>query len=110
MLLFEHVFDKLVGMFDSWDDRDDGPGGCPPGAEVVPAVPDYLAARDAAWCPDDDAAVGLPDEVYGDDLGDGVDPGVWRDLVSAVDGGSWLVVPDEGVPVVMVADGRGRRY
>src|SRR5690606_27326689 len=108
--LFEHVFDKLVGMFDSWDDQDDGPGGCLPGPEVVPAVPDYLAARDAAWCPDDDAAVGLPDEVYGDDLGDGVDPGVWRDLVSAVDGGSWLVVPDEGVPVVMVADGRGRRY
>lgn len=55
--------------------------------------------------------MGLPDhEVDGDDLGDGVDPGVWRDLVAAVDGGSWLVVPDEGVPVVMVADGRGRRY
>ncbi|WP_298326194.1 hypothetical protein [Haloactinopolyspora sp.] len=53
--------------------------------------------------------MGLPDHEV-DDVGDGVDPGVWRDLVAAVDGGSWLVVPDEGVPVVMVADGRGRRY
>ncbi len=64
-------------------------------SDVAVELPAELAARDAAWCPDEDRAGVFVGEPAGSPFGDVDD--VRRALSSLTDGDEFLtVVPDEG--------------